>query len=89
MKVNGANNRNLTDHRERRECDSECTERKCQTYAIRKKPIIVTDEDKEDRTGEEQQLVKGLEDYFKRIENLKTKIPENVDDVNKCSFPSH
>ncbi|WP_225536836.1 hypothetical protein [Wolbachia endosymbiont of Mansonella ozzardi] len=89
MKVDGANNRNPTDHRERRECDGERTERKCQTYAIRKKPIIVTDEDKEDRISEEQQLVKGLKGHLKRIENLKTEIPENVDDVNKCSFPSH
>ncbi|MGL9689174.1 MAG: hypothetical protein ACR5K6_05605 [Wolbachia sp.] len=86
MKTDGAN---PTDHPERREYDGKRTERKCKTYATRKKPIIVTDEDKEDHISKEQQLVQSLEDHFKRIANLKIEIPGNADDVNKCSFPSH
>ncbi|BAP00347.1 hypothetical protein [Wolbachia endosymbiont of Cimex lectularius] len=86
VKTDGAN---PTDHPERREYDGKRTERKCKTYATRKKPIIVIDEDKEDHISKEQQLVQSLEDHFKRIANLKIEIPGNADDVNKCSFPSH
>jgi|GEM_PF-4742118 len=89
VKTDGANDHNPTDHPERGECDVGRTERKCKTYATRKKPIIVTDEDQEDHISEEQQLVQSLEDHFTRIANLKIEIPGNADDVNKCSSPSH
>ncbi|MGL9732018.1 MAG: hypothetical protein ACR5KX_04500 [Wolbachia sp.] len=86
VKTDGAN---PTDHPKRREYDGKRTERKCKTYATRKKPIIVSDEDKKGHISEEQQLVQSSEDHFKKTANLKTEIPGNADDVNKCSFPIH
>ncbi|MGL9760982.1 MAG: hypothetical protein ACR5LB_01975 [Wolbachia sp.] len=86
VKTDGAN---PTDHPKRREYDGKRTERKCKTYATRKKPIIVADEDKKGHISEEQQLVQSSEDHFKKTANLKTEISGNADDVNKCSFPIH
>ncbi len=72
MRVDDANGHNPIDYQKERECKGKpSTERKCSTYATRKKPIDKEQGEKEYlRPLEEDPFVKELEDHFERISNL-------------------